>query len=154
MAQIDAPFTDNQVARMIQYQQGQILDRIYINDKPVDVPKKPVACEVCNRVLMPAKDGLHCPSCKTIITSAPDYLVGGRFTMTSLTAYIGIDPVNGEEGIISMYMMPMIAADEERMKKLYPEVSEFCKQLNVEFRIVQFTTRTDITEEIKKMFGD
>lgn len=51
--------------------------------------------------------------------------------------------VNGQ-----LMMMPLVGADMDRVKSLYPLAEQVCKAKNVSFRIYSFENRVDITQEV------
>lgn len=79
------------------------------------------------------------------------------FKFETVTAFVAIDPETGEEGIIGANSpegwLPFIGGDETRIKALYPIAIEICKLGKREFRVLQFSVRTDITEEMKATYG-
>lgn len=81
-----------------------------------------------------------------------------NFKITTLTAFVAIDPQTGDEGVIGLPLpgnalcMPAIGADETRIKALYPMVVNLCVRAGVEFKVLQFGFMEDITEEIKTKY--
>lgn len=83
------------------------------------------------------------------------------FKIETITAFISIDPWDGDEGIIGVPLpgngsisMPAIAADGDRAKDLYPHVKSYCKAMGVEFRIIRMDIRSDVTDQFKKLYDD
>lgn len=81
------------------------------------------------------------------------------FKIETLTAFIAIDPVDGDEGLIGLPVpgsqtltMPAIAADEARATDLYPHVKRYCQHMGVEFKIIRMGDRSDVTESFKKLY--
>jgi hypothetical protein len=79
------------------------------------------------------------------------------FVIEKITAFVAIDPNDGNEGIISLPIpggteltIPAIAADPARAESLYPIIKHYCDAMNVEFKVVQFSTRTDVSEKWEK----
>jgi hypothetical protein len=72
------------------------------------------------------------------------------FTIETITAFVSVDK-DGEEGIIGQLIdgawMPFVCADEERFNRIFPMCKEFCEKTGVKFKILRFSTRTDITSE-------
>jgi len=60
------------------------------------------------------------------------------------------------EGIMGFKMpgggtlMPMVGADMARVKSLYPIAEHVSKLTGKSFRVLKFSTREDITDDIKK----
>ena len=78
------------------------------------------------------------------------------FKIESLTAFIAIDK-DGDEGLIGIpapgsgaFCMPAVAADEERVKAIYPIVKDFMDRMGKEFRVIRLETRTDVTKDYEK----
>jgi hypothetical protein len=79
------------------------------------------------------------------------------FKIESLTAFVAIDE-NGDEGILGFKgqnntWLPLICADEERVKQMYPIAEAITRSSKKPFRVVQFLVRVDITEDVVKKFG-
>lgn len=75
----------------------------------------------------------------------------------TVTAFVSEDATG--EGIMAFLRpdgiwIPMVAADEERMISLYPHAVEVAEKSGVDFKVLQFTNRNDITEEIKQKYGN
>lgn len=75
----------------------------------------------------------------------------GRYTLqriNSITAFLASD--EGGEGIVSIPMppigmpMPMIAADEMRIRELLPEAEEIAQRTGIKILMVKFTNREEI----------
>ena len=67
----------------------------------------------------------------------------------ALTVFLSIDPHTADENVIILPMpnthgMPAIAADNTRAQQLYPVVKDYCDMIGLSFRVVKFSTRTDI----------
>lgn len=66
-----------------------------------------------------------------------------------LTAFVSVDK-DGDEGVLAQklgsIMMPLIAADMERLTDLFPLLKNFKKD-GVSFRILEFSNREDVTEK-------
>lgn len=80
------------------------------------------------------------------------------FKIEVLTAYVAVAP-DGGEGVIACKMpdgnwMPLIGADQVRLKALYPKAVEICRLSRQEFRCLQFSVRTDVTEEVKQKYSN
>jgi len=74
-----------------------------------------------------------------------------KLKINSITAFIATDD-QGNEGIMGFKgddgWVPMIGADETRIISLLPIAKQMSKLVKMPFKIVQFTTMTDITEEV------
>lgn len=71
------------------------------------------------------------------------------FRIKSISAFISVDPNDGDEGIIGTRapdgsMMPMIAADEDRLNSLRPIAEQMAAHLPHEVKLVRFTNREDV----------
>lgn len=81
------------------------------------------------------------------------------FIIEQLTAFVSIDD-KGEEGIMSFIdartkiHIPMICADEARIKSLYPMAVQVREATGMQFKIMQFSCKADVTKEITEKFGD
>jgi hypothetical protein len=73
-----------------------------------------------------------------------------HFRITTLTAWVCLDPENGDEGIIGMLTpegwLPLVAADETRMRQCETVARKTAKDLGVSVRLVQFSVREDLLE--------
>jgi len=47
----------------------------------------------------------------------------------------------------------MVCADVARIESMLPEAEKLHKVTGIPYRIVQFTTRTDVTDFIKQAYG-
>lgn len=87
---------------------------------------------------------------ETIIHNPGNYLV-----VEKVTCFVSVDK-DGNEGIMGanteMGFIPLIGADEERIKSLYPIAKQISKLAGVPFKVIQLNTRADITEEVKSKF--
>lgn len=75
------------------------------------------------------------------------------FELQTLTAFVAVDPANGDEGIIGRtlpngVMMPMIGADQARIESLKPEAAQIAKMTGQTVRMIRFTGR-EILEELE-----
>lgn len=70
------------------------------------------------------------------------------FVIKSLTAYVAIDPDDGNEGIIGERVMgnwmPFIGADEPRIRSLRPIVDNIMKDTPMTVKLVRFSVREDL----------
>jgi hypothetical protein len=77
------------------------------------------------------------------------------FKITTLTAFISIDK-NDEEGVMAFNSdqgwVPLVCADEARIKSMLTIAEDIKKMSGMPYRIIQFSVRTDVTEEIKEEF--
>ena len=66
------------------------------------------------------------------------------FRITSLRAWTSIDPEDGDEGIAAFMegnvWIPMVAADEERLRALYPMVERLAAATGRPFWLREFTS--------------
>jgi|GEM_PF-6275845 len=79
-------------------------------------------------------------------------------TIDTITAFVHTDETN-QEGIIALCMdgttwLPCVGADHDRIVSLYPRVKQSMEQQGKDFKLIQFSTRSDITDDIKKQFED
>lgn len=79
-----------------------------------------------------------------------------NFKIEKITAFISIAD-DGDEGVIGFLngdsWMPLICADHQRVNQMYPIAEKICKEAGKEFRVIQFTTRADITEALKTVIN-
>ena len=72
------------------------------------------------------------------------------FTIETITAFVSVGK-DGEEGVIGQLMgdhwMPFVCADEKRVEQILPICKDLCDRTGVEFKILRFSTRTDVTKE-------
>lgn len=72
-----------------------------------------------------------------------------KMVINQITAFISVDD-KGDEGVIGQKLggtwMPFVCADEERVKSLLP-IAKQLKKSGVNFRIVKFTSREDVTDK-------
>lgn len=61
---------------------------------------------------------------------------------------------DGDEGILALKSnngwLPMVGADFKRIESLLPIAEELTKASGIEFKILQFDNRIDVTEQFKK----
>jgi hypothetical protein len=80
-----------------------------------------------------------------------------NFVITKVTAFVAIDPQNGDEGIIGFKSldgwMPLICADEERIKHMLPIAEEIRAATGKDYKIIQFSIREDVTDEVKEKYS-
>jgi hypothetical protein len=71
-----------------------------------------------------------------------------KFRIEKLWAYIAVDPVDTNEGIVAMenhgIMMPLIAADRVRLFELRPYAQRVATQLGLIIKLVEFDHRHEI----------
>ena len=75
----------------------------------------------------------------------------------TITAYVATDK-EGNEGIMGFLgpdgaWIPMIGADQERLKSAYAMAEQISALSGLPFRVLQFSTVTDITEPTKHAYG-
>lgn len=72
--------------------------------------------------------------------------------ITEMWAYISIDPIDDNEGVIGApigpngEMMGLVGADSLMMEKLRPIVEMMSKQINIKIKLVKFTNRVEVGE--------
>lgn len=70
------------------------------------------------------------------------------FKITSIQAFVAVDPVDGDEGIMAFQgpsgPMPMIAADPERLANLRPFAEATALAMGIEVRLIRFDQRTTV----------
>lgn len=70
------------------------------------------------------------------------------FKITSIWAYISVDPVDGDEGILAFQSgygtMPMIAADKRRLDQLRPMAEAIAQDFGIEVHLVRFDNRSNV----------
>lgn len=69
--------------------------------------------------------------------------------LKSLTAFVAVDPENGDEGICSFHTkrdghMPMIGADDDRVRSLRPYAEAMAKSAGITIKLVRFTVREEL----------
>jgi hypothetical protein len=73
------------------------------------------------------------------------------FKIEKLTAFIAVDPADGDEGVIGIKIgdnwVPLIAADHIRAKEYFPMALKICRDSVKELRILQFDNRQDVTKD-------
>lgn len=79
------------------------------------------------------------------------------FVIETLHAFVSVDPKDGEEGVIGMFTgvgwLPLISADEERFVQYIKMADDMCKQHGIQYKILRFDNRADVTEEMKAKYG-
>lgn len=77
------------------------------------------------------------------------------FKINSLTAYVSVLP-DGDEGVMGKRMgnvyMPLIGADEKRLKEYFPIAKKIADAEGCSFRVLRFDLVEDITEEVKAKY--
>ena len=71
--------------------------------------------------------------------------------INSIYAFVSVDAVDGNEGVVAapyggQSCLPLIAADEERLKELIPIAEKIATIANMKIRLVKFSTREVIKE--------
>lgn len=78
------------------------------------------------------------------------------FKITTVTAFVSVGK-DGEEGVMAFHSNdgwhPMVCADEERIRIVFSIAEEISRDSGTPFRILQFSERKDVTDEIKQNFG-
>jgi len=68
------------------------------------------------------------------------------------------DEQDGTEGIMAFmdpltrHWMPLVASDHIRLEQIYRSAEIICRQFGKEFRVLKFTDRQDVTDQIKETF--
>lgn len=88
-------------------------------------------------------------------------------TLKTITAFVAVDPANGDEGICSMRLpaknihgknesveMPMIGADEDRVRSLKKYAEGMSKQWGITIKLVRFSSREDLETIKPDMVGE
>ncbi len=80
-----------------------------------------------------------------------------NFTITKVTAFVAIDPKDGDEGIMAFegpdgLMMPLLCADEPRIKSMLPMAEIISARTGCKYRIIQFSVREDVTDLVKEKY--
>lgn len=71
------------------------------------------------------------------------------FRIETLTAYVAVDPADGDEGVVGHRMpdgttMPLIGADETRIKDLRPYAEAVAAATGQQIKLVRFSVREDL----------
>jgi hypothetical protein len=68
----------------------------------------------------------------------------------SIWAFVSVDPIDGNEGVcaapLTGVMLPMIAADKDRLEILIPMAEYIVAQTGIKIKLVKFTTREEVHE--------
>jgi len=79
-----------------------------------------------------------------------------NFKITTLTAFVAIDPENGDEGVMGFKTnngwIPLVCADEARIKQMLPIAEQISSETGTKYRILQFSTREDVTDQVKDQY--
>lgn len=78
------------------------------------------------------------------------------FRIKKVTAFVAID-TNDEEGVMAFQdkegkWLPLICGDEDRIKSMYPIAESMSRIAGMPFRVIQFSLRMDVTDEIKEKY--
>jgi hypothetical protein len=69
-------------------------------------------------------------------------------------AFVSVDPDDGNEGMVARdfgkYLTPLIAADKERLKEMWPHARYIANRFNVKVRLVKLTTREVVVEDVMR----
>lgn len=83
-------------------------------------------------------------------------MTGEGFKILSIHAIISTDNEDGAEGVVAyhtpMGWLPMVAADAIRLKQLLEKAEELKKENGMDYKVIRFDHREDVTEEIKKQY--
>jgi hypothetical protein len=70
------------------------------------------------------------------------------FRITSVWAFVSVDPADGDEGVLAArmgdYWLPMVAADQVRIEQLRPYAEKIGREGNVKVRLIRFDQRTEV----------
>jgi hypothetical protein len=71
------------------------------------------------------------------------------FRIETLTAYVAVDPKDGDEGIIGHAlsegtMMPLIGADAKRIEDLRPYAEQVAAATGQQIKLVRFSVREEL----------
>jgi len=75
--------------------------------------------------------------------------------ISEMYAFVADNTDGTGEGVIgcmvpeSNLMLPLVGADMERVNSLYPVAVRICEFTKTTFKVLKFSTREDITEEVK-----
>lgn len=79
-----------------------------------------------------------------------------NFVITKVTAFVAIDPVNGDEGVLGFKgpdsWIPLICADEKRIEQMFAMAQDITAHAGISYKIIQFSTREDVTDEVKEKY--
>jgi hypothetical protein len=79
-----------------------------------------------------------------------------NFIITKVTAFVGIDPNNGDEGVFGFKgedgWIPLICADECKIESMLPIAEQIAAATGRSYRIIQFSTREDVTDQVKAKY--
>jgi len=79
-----------------------------------------------------------------------------NFKITTLTAFVAIDPEDGDEGVMGFKTnngwIPLVCADEARIKQMLPIAEKISTETGTKYRILQFSTREDVTDQVKDQY--
>lgn len=79
-----------------------------------------------------------------------------NFTITKVTAFVGIDPKDGDEGVLGFKTpdgwIPLVCADEARIESMLPMAELIAAETKTSYRIIQFSTREDVTDQVKEQY--
>lgn len=79
-----------------------------------------------------------------------------NFVITKVTAFVAIDPNDGDEGVIGFKTdngwLPLICADEDRIKQMFPIAEKLRTDTGQDYSIIQFSVREDVTDEVKAKY--
>ena len=74
----------------------------------------------------------------------------------TITAFVGTDEL-GNEGLIGFKgpqgWVPMVCADEDRVKQLFPIAETMSEVTGKSFRVIRFDSQTDVTEEMTTKYS-
>jgi hypothetical protein len=79
------------------------------------------------------------------------------FKIESIHAFVAVDPVDGDEGVMAFYSangpVPMIAADKRRLDELRPLAERLAEEAGLEVRLLRFDKRTTVEILNEGAFG-
>jgi hypothetical protein len=81
-----------------------------------------------------------------------------NFKIETVSCFVAVGD-DGDEGVMGAKlgdtMMPLICADEARMADLFPIAKDIARETGMQFRVLQFQNRKDVTiDTLRKFDGD
>lgn len=80
-----------------------------------------------------------------------------NFVITKVTAFVAIDPENGDEGVMAFMApggqwMPLVCADEARIESMITFAEDIYAHTGLPYQIIQFSVREDVTDQVKEKY--
>lgn len=80
-----------------------------------------------------------------------------NFVINEVHAIVSVDPKDANEGVIATLLndawMPLISADNERLEFIIKEAERLSKAAGISYKVIRFSSREDVTEQVKKDYG-